>query len=137
MGNDKRTMVAWAKHPVMSGGRSSKSPTATASPSAAPAAARSDAHITGIQKAMQKLGYDPGKIDGVMGPHTKEAIKKFQQANALTPDGILGPKTQAALTKVLQSGAVPATVKPVLESQGAAAAVRGPTETGKDALGSV
>jgi hypothetical protein len=61
--------------------------------------------VAGNQKALQKLGFDPGKIDGIMGPHTKAAIKKFQQANALAADGIVGPKTQAALAKALAGGA--------------------------------
>jgi peptidoglycan hydrolase-like protein with peptidoglycan-binding domain len=71
------------------------------------AAPTSGAHgkVADIQKALQKLGYDPGKIDGLTGPHTQAAIKKFQQANGLAADGIVGPKTQAALDKALQAGA--------------------------------
>jgi peptidoglycan hydrolase-like protein with peptidoglycan-binding domain len=71
--------------------------------SAAPSGAQGN--VQGIQKALQKLGYDPGKIDGIMGPNTQGAIKKFQQASGLAPDGIVGPKTQAALAKALQGGA--------------------------------
>src|SRR5437660_319468 len=59
-------------------------PSAGASAAAAPAAAAAAApaaspqgNVAGIQKALQKLGYDPGKIDGIMGPHTQAAIKKF------------------------------------------------------------
>jgi peptidoglycan hydrolase-like protein with peptidoglycan-binding domain len=74
---------------------------AQAAPPAAPAAG----NLKGIQVALQKLGYDPGKIDGAMGPHTQAAIKKFQQANGLAADGVVGPKTQAALAKALQGGA--------------------------------
>ncbi len=72
---------------------------------AAPPAAPGQANVKGIQKALQKLGYDPGKIDGLMGPNTTAAIKKFQQHNGLAADGILGPKTQGALAKALQGGA--------------------------------
>jgi hypothetical protein len=77
---------------------------APAAAAAAPAAAPAQGNVAGIQKALQKLGFDPGKIDGIMGPHTQKAIKAFQQANGLTPDGIVGPKTQAALAKALQGG---------------------------------
>jgi peptidoglycan hydrolase-like protein with peptidoglycan-binding domain len=80
-------------------------PAAPAAAPAAPAAGAGDAKVTGFQKALQKLGYDPGKIDGIMGPHTEAAVKKFQQASGLKADGIIGPKTQAALAKALQGGA--------------------------------
>ena len=85
------------------GGAAAAPPGATVAPPAAPGAK----DLTGIQKALQTLGYDPGKIDGKMGPHTHEAIKKFQQANGLKVDGIVGPKTQAALATALR-GALPA-----------------------------
>jgi Putative peptidoglycan binding domain len=68
-------------------------------------AAGGQANVMGFQKALQKLGYDPGKIDGIMGPHTKAAAMKFQQASGLKADGIIGPKTQAALAKAMQGGA--------------------------------
>ncbi len=67
-------------------------------------------NILGLQKGLKKLGYDPGKIDGIMGPNTQGALKKFQQASGLPADGTLGSKTQAALAKALQGagGAGPA-----------------------------
>jgi hypothetical protein len=80
-------------------------PPAAAAPGATPPAA---AGLAGVQKALQTLGYDPGKIDGVMGPKTQAAIKKFQQANNLAVDGIAGPNTQAALAKALKGGAAAA-----------------------------
>jgi hypothetical protein len=72
----------------------------------APMPAPAQANVLGIQKALQKLGFDPGKIDGVIGPHTQAAIKNFQQANGLAADGILGPKTQAALAMALKGGQI-------------------------------
>jgi peptidoglycan hydrolase-like protein with peptidoglycan-binding domain len=35
--------------------------------------------------------------DGVMGPKTKAAIKRFQRQNGLTVDGVVGPQTLAAM----------------------------------------
>jgi peptidoglycan hydrolase-like protein with peptidoglycan-binding domain len=79
----------------------------SAAPPAAPPSAAGDSKILGIQKALKKLGYDPGALDGVTGPHTQAAIKKFQQASGLAADGIAGPKTQAALAKALQGAGAP------------------------------
>jgi hypothetical protein len=69
----------------------------------APPARRAQKNVAGIRRALQKLGFDPGAIDGAMGPDTRAAIKQFQDANGLTADGILGPKTQAALARALQA----------------------------------
>lgn len=50
-----------------------------------------------IQQALKAAGFDPGALDGKMGPHTRSAIEAYQRAHGLTVDGIAGPKTQAAL----------------------------------------
>jgi len=49
------------------------------------------------QEHLSNLGYYAGKIDGVMGPQTRLAIKHFQQDHALKADGVLGTKTNTAL----------------------------------------
>jgi hypothetical protein len=57
----------------------------------------------GIQARLNNLGYEPGKVDGELGKHTKAAIKAFQRDNTgLTEDGIAGPQTQHKL--VLEHG---------------------------------
>jgi peptidoglycan hydrolase-like protein with peptidoglycan-binding domain len=62
----------------------------------------------GIQKALQMAGYNPGPIDGNMGPQTVAAIKKLQQANGLPADRCLNQPTQAALAKEMKAkGAAP------------------------------
>jgi peptidoglycan hydrolase-like protein with peptidoglycan-binding domain len=35
--------------------------------------------------------------DGIYGPQTRRAVRRFQRANGLTVDGIAGPQTLAAL----------------------------------------
>lgn len=52
-----------------------------------------------MQRDLQRLGYDPGTADGVIGPRTQKAIQLFQQANGLDPDGFLTP----ALAEVLRT----------------------------------
>lgn len=56
-----------------------------------------------IQQALKAAGFDPGPLDGKMGPRTKAAITAYQSANGLAADGIAGPLTQAKL-----QGAAPA-----------------------------
>lgn len=57
----------------------------------------------GLQRALSRLGYDPGPADGIAGNRTRHAIITFQLDHALTPDGISGPKTFAALERALQA----------------------------------
>jgi murein L,D-transpeptidase YcbB/YkuD len=51
-----------------------------------------------IQTALKNAGYDPGSIDGKLGPKSKKAIKDFQTANGLKADGKVGPKTWSKLS---------------------------------------
>lgn len=55
-----------------------------------------------MQRALAQLGFDPGPIDGIVGPRTKAAIQAFQRSAGLTPDGIVGPLTQTALVARLR-----------------------------------
>lgn len=59
-----------------------------------------------IQQQLVNKGYGPLTVDGVSGPKTTAAIKKFQTDKGLTADGIVGPKTSALLF------AIPADQKP-------------------------
>lgn len=51
------------------------------------------------QGALKQLGFDPGPIDGQMGPRTQAAIKAYQTARGLEPDGWLGVATQTKLAQ--------------------------------------
>jgi g-D-glutamyl-meso-diaminopimelate peptidase len=48
------------------------------------------------------LGFDPGFLDGVFGPKTRNALQEFQTYQELTPDGIWGPKTESAMRFLLE-----------------------------------
>jgi len=58
---------------------------------------KGNADVRSAQEHLAHLGYYKGKIDGIMGPKTRAAIKKFQREHGLKGDGILGKKTKRAL----------------------------------------
>ncbi len=43
--------------------------------------------VVGIQTELRNLGYDPGPIDGIMGPRTAVAISRYQKDQKLLIDG--------------------------------------------------
>jgi peptidoglycan hydrolase-like protein with peptidoglycan-binding domain len=56
-----------------------------------------DINVKTLQTALRKAGFFFGKVDGSMGPQTREAVKSFQQANGLEADGLIGLRTLRAL----------------------------------------
>ena len=56
---------------------------------------------TGRQKALQRLGYYTGDLDGIWGSGCRAALSKFQRAVGLTPDGVWGDLTTNAVTAAL------------------------------------
>jgi hypothetical protein len=49
------------------------------------------------QEALKAQGHDPGPIDGVMGPQTRQALREFQSSNGLEQTGMLDAKTKQKL----------------------------------------
>jgi serine/threonine protein kinase len=50
--------------------------------------------VHAAQQRLSDLGYrEVGEIDGVYGPNTERATKRFQQLNGLDADGVIGPLT--------------------------------------------
>lgn len=68
-----------------------------ASLAAVPAFAQSSATVKNVQQALKDKGFDPGAVDGVNGPQTREALKKFQASQNLEADGRIGAKTLDSL----------------------------------------
>jgi g-D-glutamyl-meso-diaminopimelate peptidase len=60
------------------------------------------ANVELLQLALTRAGFNPGRIDGIFGPTTQNAVKRFQSANRLNPDGIVGPLTWNRLTPYLK-----------------------------------
>jgi hypothetical protein len=66
-------------------------------------APRSD-WLTGVQYRLNAAGFGAGPVDGILGPKTRQAIRKFQetyqQSHRLRVDAVPGPETQAALVSI-------------------------------------
>ena len=59
-----------------------------------------------LQERLISLGYlDKKGADGIFGPKTQAALKKFQEAAGIAVDGIYGEKSHEALGKALGKGA--------------------------------
>lgn len=57
-----------------------------------------------LQRRLAALEFDPGYIDGVFGPRTREAVMAFQRVHELGVDGVAGPRTWAALDATMPGG---------------------------------
>jgi peptidoglycan hydrolase-like protein with peptidoglycan-binding domain len=53
--------------------------------------------IRRVQDALYRKGISPGPIDGVLGPLTKAAVRKFQDRYAIEGNGDLNNQTLFAL----------------------------------------
>jgi hypothetical protein len=63
---------------VSAAGPVSPPPAAKSAVSGADAKAKaSPTHVREVQQALLDAGFDPGPIDGVMGPRTKAALRKY------------------------------------------------------------
>ena len=51
------------------------------------------AHVVRLQKALSRLGYDVGPIDGKYGSELSEVVAAFQRDHDLVADGIAGRRT--------------------------------------------
>ena len=58
--------------------------------------------IRWLQDALNRVLGLSLAVDGIAGPQTRQAIRKFQARQGLTVDGIAGQRTQAALRQALQ-----------------------------------
>jgi murein DD-endopeptidase MepM/ murein hydrolase activator NlpD len=63
----------------------------------APADAKVRGRVAAIQAALYATGDYGGPVDGIKGPRTRAAIRRFQRRHGLVADGIAGPATKRAL----------------------------------------
>jgi len=70
---------------------------------------RASADVRSAQQALQGRGFNPGPIDGVMGPRTTAAVRDFQSKENLTVTGQLDAETNARLMASAPAAASPST----------------------------
>jgi N-acetylmuramoyl-L-alanine amidase len=56
--------------------------------------------VNDLQLRLGGLGFDAGRVDGIFGNRTGQAVVDFQRNAGLTADGICGPDTIAALERL-------------------------------------
>ena len=59
-----------------------------------------DLALRGAQTALLYLGFNPGRVDGVIGPRTRSALSEFQKKFGLPDTGDLDSATENKLFKV-------------------------------------
>ena len=40
-----------------------------------------------LQRRLTRVGFSPGRVDGIIGPNTIDAVRRYQQSEGLLPDG--------------------------------------------------
>lgn len=79
-----------------------------------------------VQRRLRRLGYAPGRVDGIYGPRTRAAVGWFQRKHGLPPDGRASLATVRHLRE--RTGAIPEERLPAAGT-GDAPAPAAPAET--------
>src|SRR3989338_2406731 len=62
--------------------------------------------IEEAQNLLRLYGYNPGKVDGKLGPKTREAIGNFQKDSGLNPSRFLDQETWVRLVVIREKGLI-------------------------------
>jgi DNA invertase Pin-like site-specific DNA recombinase/peptidoglycan hydrolase-like protein with peptidoglycan-binding domain len=65
-------------------------------------AGREAQRVKTLQRSLKQLGWAPGPVDGLFGPRTESAVRRFQASRGLAVDGVAGPATMGALGRALE-----------------------------------
>jgi len=82
--------------------------------------------VEALQKKLAAMGINPGPVDGVFGPKSDHAVRRYQEQHGLEIDGIAGPMTLGALGLADESAAGGGTED---EQEGGGASGGGGSET--------
>ena len=69
--------------------------------------------VAAVQTRLAQLGFNPGTADGIYGPKTASAVKRFQTLAGIEVDGIVGNETRKALRDGLPSATPAPETQPV------------------------
>ena len=72
---------------------------ATPAPAAVASSRAGSQSVREAQQTLEALKLDPGPADGLLGPRTKAAVKRFQEAEKLSATGTLDAQTRARLAE--------------------------------------
>jgi N-acetylmuramoyl-L-alanine amidase len=69
--------------------------------------------VAELQERLLSLGFCPDRVDGVFGPNTEQAVRRFQRGVGLAVDGGVGPETLRAFADLARavSGGSPHTLR--------------------------
>lgn len=101
---------------------SASEPTLPDAPSAIIARGSSGSIVRAWQEKLATIGFDPGAIDGIFGPATDKATRRFQESAGLKVDGIVGRDTRAAAQRRMDQ--MPTIPPPTETAAGLGSAVR-------------
>ena len=59
--------------------------------------------VVALQTALQALGYEPGRADGIFGAKTENAVKAYQTAMGLVEDGVV---TESLYNDIIAAGEI-------------------------------
>lgn len=59
--------------------------------------------VSHLQQRLSDMGFDPGRVDGIFGPLTEDAVREFQRNIGLPVDGLCGPQTTLALSRLTRT----------------------------------
>jgi murein DD-endopeptidase MepM/ murein hydrolase activator NlpD len=61
-------------------------------------------NVAALQVGLRSHHLFTGTVDGVLGPSTEQALRRFQLRKGLSPDGVLGPRTRKAFGRYGRRG---------------------------------
>ncbi|NCX41212.1 MAG: peptidoglycan-binding protein, partial [Burkholderiaceae bacterium] len=59
--------------------------------------------VATLQSRLIEMGFNPGRVDGIYGNVTENAVKEFQKSVGVKVDGICGPGTVISLMRLMRT----------------------------------
>ncbi len=76
--------------------------------------------VSNLQDRLIQMGFNCGKVDGVYGVNTEDAVKEFQKSVGILSDGRCGPATLISLMRLVKtvSGGAPSALRESVKHSG-------------------